>query len=202
MAPGAMSQRDQVGCGYGHLALRRVAGPWAGSLARVGYAWFAAVSAINSGLRWPAATNRLAPTEVSVVQRNARAWPGHDNNARPSRDAYASADFSEILDDDEAADGQLAAGDGIQIAIVRPRTFRDAATVGEYFRQDIPVLIDLENMSNAEAWRIIDFISGLILGLCGDIERVSRRTFLIVPAGAAILTKHKSLTEEGFFNQA
>ena len=139
------------------------------------------------------------------MQRNARAWPGRaerDSNARAGQDAYASADFSEIQDDDEPAGSQLAMGDGIQIAIVRPRTFRDAATVGEYFRQDIPVLIDLENMSNAEAWRIIDFISGLILGLCGDIERVSRRTFLIVPAGATILTKHNSLTEEGFFNQA
>jgi cell division inhibitor SepF len=123
-------------------------------------------------------------------------------NARAGQDEYDPADFGGFPDDDEPADGQLGMGDGIQIAIVRPRTFRDAATVGEYFRQDIPVLIDLENMGNAEAWRIIDFVSGLILGLCGDIERVSRRTFLIVPAGATILTRHDPLTEEGFFNQA
>ena len=139
------------------------------------------------------------------MQRNARAWLGraeHDSNAQAGRNAYDSADLGETRDDDEPADGQFAMGSGMQIAIVRPRNFRDAATVGEYYRQDIPVLIDLENMSNAEAWRIIDFVSGLILGLCGDIERVSRRTFLIVPAGATILTRHKSLTEEGFFNQA
>lgn len=96
----------------------------------------------------------------------------------------------------------LAVGDGIQIAVVRPRNFRDAITIGEYYRQGIPVIINLEAMDNAEAWRIIDFASGLILGLRGDIERTSRRTFLIVPAGAAILTVHKSLTDEGFFNQA
>jgi hypothetical protein len=93
-------------------------------------------------------------------------------------------------------------GDGTQIAVVRPRNFRDGATIGEYFRQEIPVIINLEDMDNAEAERIIDFASGLILGLCGDIERLSRRTFLIVPAGATILTTHKALTEEGFFNQA
>ncbi len=93
-------------------------------------------------------------------------------------------------------------GDGIQIAVVRPRNFRDGATIGEYFRQEIPVIINLEDMDNAEAERIIDFASGLILGLCGDIERLSRRTFLIVPAGADILTTHNALTEEGFFNQA
>jgi cell division inhibitor SepF len=142
---------------------------------------------------------------VSVVQRNARAWlghAGHDDGARGGGNAYDSADFGETQDDDEYAGGELAPGSGMQIAIVRPRNFRDAATVGEYYRQDIPVLIDLENMSNDDAWRIIDFISGLTLGLCGDIERVSRRTFLIVPAGATILTRHASLTEEGFFNQA
>ena len=137
------------------------------------------------------------------MPRNARAWLGraeHDNGAQVGQDAYDFADFSEIQDDDDRADGQLA--NGMQIAIVRPRNFRDAATIGEYFREDIPVLIDLENMSSPEAWRIIDFVSGLVLGLCGDIERVSRRTFLIVPAGAAIVTTHKGLSEEGFFNQA
>jgi cell division inhibitor SepF len=57
-------------------------------------------------------------------------------------------------------------------------------------------------MGNAEAGRIIDFVSGLVLGLCGDIERVSRRTFLIVPGDATMLTSHNRSTHEGFFNQA
>jgi cell division inhibitor SepF len=111
-------------------------------------------------------------------------------------------DVGEVRDDDENPSGQPAKGDGIQIAIVRPRNFRDAITIGEYYRKGIPVFINLEMMENAEAWRIIDFASGLILGLRGDIERISRRTFLVVPAGAAILTVHSGLTEEGFFNQA
>jgi hypothetical protein len=57
-------------------------------------------------------------------------------------------------------------------------------------------------MEKADATRIIDFISGLILGLGGDLEKISRRTFLIVPADAAIITTHDGLTQEGFFNQA
>jgi cell division inhibitor SepF len=121
------------------------------------------------------------------VQRNARAWPDEDE--------YSPEDL-------ETPAGQPVTASGSQIAIVRPRNFRDAVTIGEYFRQEIPVIINLEDMSNAEAWRIIDFASGLILGLRGDIERISPRTFLIVPAGAAIITVHNSLTDEGFFNQA
>ena len=127
------------------------------------------------------------------MERNAGDWLGfvdQDNDAM-------------INDDDENPNSQLfAMGDGVQIAIVRPRNFRDAATVGEYFRQEIPVIINLEDMDNADSTRIIDFISGLILGLCGDIEKISRRSFLIVPSDATILTTHIGLTDAGFFNQA
>jgi cell division inhibitor SepF len=149
--------------------------------------------------------NRLVLTEVSVVQRKARDWLGlveHDNDALVDQDGYAAEDVSEIQDDDETSSGQFAMGSVMQIAIVRPRNFQDAATVGEYFRQEIPVIINLEDMDNADSRRIIDFVSGLILGLCGDIEKISRRSFLIVPPDAAILTTHDGLTKEGFFNQA
>ena len=138
------------------------------------------------------------------MRRNALAWLGlvEQDDSLLNEDEHASEDVSEIQDEDETPSGQHAMGNGIQIAIVRPRNFRDAVTIGEYYRQEIPVIINLELMENSEAWRIIDFASGLILGLSGDIERISRRTFLIVPAGADILTVHNSLTDEGFFNQA
>ena len=139
------------------------------------------------------------------MPRNARDWlgfGGQDNAAPVNTNGYDPEDVGQTQDDHEVSSGQLAVGDAIQIAIVRPRNFRDAASVGEYFRQEVPVIINLEDLDNALATRIIDFVSGLILGLCGDIERISRRTFLIVPAGATILTGHIGLTEEGFFNQA
>jgi cell division inhibitor SepF len=141
--------------------------------------------------------NRLVSMEVSVVQRNAR-----DRLGLVERDGYASQGVGEVQDYDETPSGRLAMGNDIQIAIVRPRNFRDAVIVGEYYRQAIPVIINLEDMDNADATRIIDFASGLILGLRGDLERLSRRAFLIVPAGATLITAHESLTDEGFFNQA
>jgi cell division inhibitor SepF len=149
--------------------------------------------------------NRYVSTEARVVQRNARAWLGlveHDNDVLVDQDGYVSPDVSDGQYDDEIPDGQFATGAGVQIAVVRARNFRDAATVGEYYRQNVPVIVNLEDMDNAEARRIVDFISGLVLGLCGDIERLSRRGYLIVPADATIVTSHDGVTEEGFFNQA
>lgn len=124
------------------------------------------------------------------MQRKARDWLGivkHDNDALVNNDGYASEDVSEVQNDDEPPGGQLAMGNGIQTVIVRLRSFRDAATVGEYFRQKIPVIINLEDMDNADATRMIDFVSGLIIGLRGDVERISRRAFLIMPADATII---------------
>jgi cell division inhibitor SepF len=138
------------------------------------------------------------------VQRNARDWLGlveHDNDAPVNKYGYAFDDVDEVQNDNEIPSSQHAM-DSTQIAIVRPRNFQDAATVGEYYRQGTPVIISLEDVDHALATRIIDFVSGLVLGLSGDIERVSRRAFLIVPADATILTTHDALTDEGFFNQA
>lgn len=139
------------------------------------------------------------------MQRNARDWRGpveRDNDPLVDSDGYIYGDVGEVQNDEATPGDQFAVGNGTQIAIVRPRNFRDAATVGEYYRREIPVIINLEDLDNAVATRIIDFISGLILGRYGDIERVSRRAFLIVPGDAAIITAHDTLTEEGFFNQA
>ena len=139
------------------------------------------------------------------MQRNARAWLGlveYDNDALVDEDGYDVEDADEVQYDDETPGDQLGAGNSIQIAIVRPRNFRDAVTIGQYYREGVPVIINLEDMNNSEAYRIIDFASGLILGLSGEIERISRRAFLLMPAGATILTAQNGLTEDGFFNQA
>jgi cell division inhibitor SepF len=96
---------------------------------------------------------------------------------------------------------QAAVGHGFQIATVRPQTFRDAHTIGEYFRQDIPVIINLVDLDASDAKRFVDFASGLIFGRRGDIERLSSRIFLILPIHSRILREPGTSADEGFFNQ-
>jgi cell division inhibitor SepF len=115
-----------------------------------------------------------------------------------SGDAYAEDD--QTLE--EEAPAGLAAGPGFRIASVHAQNFRDAHTIGEYFRQDIPVIINLTDMSGPDAKRIVDFASGLIFGRRGDIDRLSSRVFLLLPPRYEVLKEHGPLTDEGFFNQA
>lgn len=73
-------------------------------------------------------------------------------------------------------------GNVSRIVTVHPSAYSDAVTVGEAFRSGIPVIINLSEMHEDEARRLIDFAAGLTFGLHGVIERVTNRVFLLSPS--------------------
>lgn len=84
-----------------------------------------------------------------------------------------------------------------------PMTFNEVEEVGDRFRNDIPVIMNLAGAGESVAKRVLDFASGLIYGLDGRIERVGDRVFLLTPRGVEFSTEERrKLSERGFFNQA
>jgi cell division inhibitor SepF len=73
-----------------------------------------------------------------------------------------------------------------EILTVHPRQYKDAQVIAESFRDGIPVIINLSQMSEPDARRLVDFASGLSLGLYGKIERVTNKVFLLSPAHVAV----------------
>jgi cell division inhibitor SepF len=68
-----------------------------------------------------------------------------------------------------------------EILTVHPRTYNEARTIGEHFRDGVPVIINLTEMDDSDAKRLVDFCAGLIFGLRGSIERVTSKVFLLSP---------------------
>lgn len=90
-----------------------------------------------------------------------------------------------------------------RISVVHPKSYHEARAIGEYFRQDIPVIIDLTAMDESDAKRVVDFASGLTFGRRGTIERLAKRVFLLLPGDVALLTGDPgNNNQDGFFNQA
>ena len=81
---------------------------------------------------------------------------------------------------------QPAVGAVSEILTVHPKQYRDAQGIAEAFRDGIPVIINLSQMSDADARRLVDFASGLSLGLFGRIERVTSKVFLLSPENIAV----------------
>jgi cell division inhibitor SepF len=86
---------------------------------------------------------------------------------------------------------------------VHPRTYNEARTIGEHFRDSIPVIMNLTEMDDADAKRLVDFSAGLVFGCHGSIERVTAKVFLLTPASVEITAEDKSrIAGAGFFNQS
>jgi cell division inhibitor SepF len=80
----------------------------------------------------------------------------------------------------------VAASEMNEILTVHPRQYRDAQVIAESFRDGIPVIINLSQMSDGDARRLIDFASGLSQGLYGKIERVTAKVFLLSPSHVVV----------------
>jgi len=89
-----------------------------------------------------------------------------------------------------------------QITALHPRTYNEARTIGEHFRKSTPVIMNLTEMDDADAKRLVDFAAGLTFGLHGRIERVTAKVFLLSPHNVSVTAQDKAKIENGFFNQS
>ena len=89
-----------------------------------------------------------------------------------------------------------------RITTLHPRTYNEARTIGEHFRDGTPVIMNLTEMVDSDARRLVDFAAGLIFGLRGSIDRVTNKVFLLSPANVEVTAEDKARIERGFFNQS
>jgi cell division inhibitor SepF len=90
-----------------------------------------------------------------------------------------------------------------RITTLHPRTYNEAKSIGESFREGTPVIMNLTEMDDSDAKRLVDFSAGLVFGLRGSIERVTSKVFLLSPANVDVTAEDKArIAEGGFFNQS
>lgn len=87
-----------------------------------------------------------------------------------------------------------------QITTLHPTTYNEARQIGERFRDGSPVIMNLTEMDEADAKRLVDFAAGLAFGLRGTIERVTNRVFLLSPANVQVTAEDKAKIAEGRFH--
>lgn len=90
-----------------------------------------------------------------------------------------------------------------RITTLHPSTYNEARTVGEHFRDGVPVIMNLTEMGDADAKRLVDFAAGLVFATRGTIERVTNKVFLLSPHNVSVTAEDKErIVEGGFFNQS
>jgi cell division inhibitor SepF len=90
-----------------------------------------------------------------------------------------------------------------RITTLHPRTYNEARTVGENFRDGTPVIMNLSEMDDSDAKRLVDFAAGLVFATRGTIERITNKVFLLSPPNVTVAAEDKQrMAENGFFNQS
>jgi len=126
-----------------------------------------------------------------------------DARGAVKRDGDLAGDYGGYQAADWRAEHAAQTTDLARITTLHPRTYNEARTIGEHFREGTPVIMNLTEMVDSDAKRLVDFAAGLIFGLRGSIERVTNKVFLLSPANVEVTAEDKArIAERGFFNQS
>ncbi len=89
-----------------------------------------------------------------------------------------------------------------RITTLRPTSYEEARTIGERFREGIPVIMDLTAMDNADAKRLVDFAAGLTFALHGSFDRITTKVFMLATADVDVTAEDRArIAETGFYNR-
>jgi len=153
----------------------------------------------STAVREPRPEQR-ATTSSSVRTLDPRSGESRPSNVDTRSYSSNTAVAREVVFDNEVE--PMGAGDAYRITTLHPRSYNDARRIGEEFRENVPVIMNLTEMDDTDAKRIVDFAAGLVFGLRGTIERVTNKVFLLSPANVDVAAEARKLAQDGFFNQS
>ncbi|MFW0791664.1 cell division protein SepF [Gordonia sp. CPCC 205333] len=115
----------------------------------------------------------------------------------------AAVSRSVATNDQRELDRIFADGPLHKITTLRPSDYGEARTIGERFRDGNPVIMDLVDMSNDDAKRLVDFAAGLAFALRGSFDKVATKVFLLSPADVDVSPEdRRKIAETGFYNHS
>jgi cell division inhibitor SepF len=144
--------------------------------------------------------------------KKAAVWLGLVSDA----DYAADPEPEELTDEVEASDSSATVtdietrrpvksakvSDLSRIITIQPKNYNEARSIGESFRDGVPVIMNLTEMTESEAKRLVDFSAGLIFGLRGSIDRITSKVFLLSPPNVSVTAEEKERLAGGFYNQS
>jgi cell division inhibitor SepF len=86
--------------------------------------------------------------------------------------------------------------EGIRLILCEPRHYSDAQDIADNLRHRRPVVVNLQRVDKEQAKRIVDFLSGTVYALNGDIQKVGDYIFVCTPDHVDIQGTISSVVEE------
>ena len=88
----------------------------------------------------------------------------------------------DIEEDDEMEEGKklTTTGSGKMI-LLEPRAFSESQQIADHLKQRNTVVVNMKRVTPDQAKRIVDFLSGTVYALGGDLQKIGGGIFLCTP---------------------
>ena len=86
----------------------------------------------------------------------------------------------------------------LKVVVIQLTSFEDARDIADHLKAKKPVVINLEKLDEDVSRRVVDFLSGAVYGVDGNIQKVANGIFLIAPYNVGIMGDFKDELTKGF----
>lgn len=86
----------------------------------------------------------------------------------------------------------------LKVVVIQLQNFDDAKDIADHLKNKKPVVINLEKLDKDVARRVVDFLSGVVYGVDGNIQKVASGIFLLAPYNVGIMGDFKDELKKGF----
>lgn len=80
----------------------------------------------------------------------------------------------------------------MRVVVIQPESFEEARDITNHLKERKPIVINLEVVDKQVARRIIDFLSGAVYALDGDIQKIANGIFIIAPENVDIMNNEEN----------
>ena len=107
---------------------------------------------------------------------------------------FIGTDFGEDTKDDEyygvTKDGfKETTGNGNKMILLEPRAFSESQQIADHLKNRHTVVVNLKRVTKDQAKRIVDFLSGCIYAIGGDLQKIGGGIFLCTPRNMSVQGK-------------
>lgn len=87
---------------------------------------------------------------------------------------------------------------GAKVILLEPRTYDEAQEIADHLKARKAVIINLQRISHEQAKRIVDFLSGTVYAIGGDIQKLGSNIFLCTPDNVDVSGTITEMMQEHF----
>ena len=134
---------------------------------------------------------RRAPAPAPAAEEESDEQDDYGFTPAPAASSAVSAGFGgQVLNMNSSASNKQ------EVVLFRPGNFNDTSKAADDLRNRKAVIVNMENVDKAMARRVVDFLSGCVYALDGDVKKIAQSAYLFCPHNMEIQGDLESLQAE------